>query len=568
MSRRLLYLTSCILVATAAMGGCASWNKTSSQTAAKVPHHDDELITGQVDQFRKKRDLNDSMSSPRSATRDYAADSPMAHGAAGKNEFLLGRKAENAGQLRTAQQHYQNVIRISPQHAHAHHRLGVVADKLQQYPSAKRHYQTALNYLAPENYHEISIVMSDMGYSLLLQGDFVNSEQALNDALKYNQNSRIAMRNLGLLYGYRGDYDRAYQSFAQAGGEAEAQAQLNELFPQWRNNPPQNLAGQPGLANQASPSNRVDTKAFPNPAVASDATPSPISQASADSLKIVQEGKNLPQAGGKYASHAPQLSSQQQPNSRTAQGQAESFPSQAEQLGNQFPTSAQLSVQPDLSQSPLNSEPVQVMHEQVTSAPPSNTTGQFPDSRQQFTQSDKSIKAPPPARHLFSEADQQGTQPASENVATAEFTNSEPVTSSRNDFLNQQPQNPPVQIDMAAAALPSSVQGESTQAVTGLTAQQTALLWGGAVGPGFMFPTTHMNTANPASTRVAPSPQANEIHSHGIQQISAEVQSAVQAVDPIDQFDADMELRQRNIKEQLQLQQMLDSRSIPPRQGR
>lgn len=170
---------------------------------------------------------------------------PPSHG--GLEETL--RRAHEysaAGRSEEARQHYQMVLDQQPDHYVAHHRLAVLADTMDDFATAEKHYQLALAY-SPQTPRIRSELHSDLGYSYLLQGNVQDCERNLRKSLEFNPHYKKAWNNLGLLYGKQDDYDQALEMFRRSGSsEADIQANINRLFP---NGPP------PGSRAYASRSN-------------------------------------------------------------------------------------------------------------------------------------------------------------------------------------------------------------------------------------------------------------------------------------------------------------------------
>ncbi len=138
-----------------------------------------------------------------------------------------GNLASAQGRLAEAKRHYQAVIREQPLHPMANHRLAVIADTEQDYRTAEKHYLIAFN-VQPTNVD----LLSDLGYSYLLQGRFVESQRYLNDALYHDPSHVKALNNLGLLYSKQNKYNEALTAFLRAGTKAQAQYKMGQLFPQ------------------------------------------------------------------------------------------------------------------------------------------------------------------------------------------------------------------------------------------------------------------------------------------------------------------------------------------------
>jgi tetratricopeptide (TPR) repeat protein len=137
-----------------------------------------------------------------------------------------GHAAFQQGNLPEAQSNYYAVIQRQANHPVANHRLGVIADRQQDYQSAQRYYFTALQ-ASPRDPN----LLNDIGYSFLLQSRYGESERYLQDALRLNPTQSNAINNLGLLYAKQGQADQALAMFRRTNSEAEAQAKLARLLP-------------------------------------------------------------------------------------------------------------------------------------------------------------------------------------------------------------------------------------------------------------------------------------------------------------------------------------------------
>lgn len=137
-----------------------------------------------------------------------------------------GHAAFQQGNLPEAQSNYYAVVQRQANHPVANHRLGVIADRQQDYQSAQRYYFTALQ-ASP---HDPNL-LNDIGYSYLLQSRYGEAEQYLQSALRQNATQSNAINNLGLLYAKQGQAERAMAMFRRTNSEAEAQAKLARLMP-------------------------------------------------------------------------------------------------------------------------------------------------------------------------------------------------------------------------------------------------------------------------------------------------------------------------------------------------
>ncbi len=137
-----------------------------------------------------------------------------------------GHDAFQQGNLPEAQSNYYAVVQRQATHPVANHRLGVIADRQQDYQSAQRYYFTALQ-ASPRDPN----LLNDIGYSYLLQSRYGEAEQYLQAALRQNATQSNAINNLGLLYAKQGQADQALAMFRRTNSEAEARAKLARLLP-------------------------------------------------------------------------------------------------------------------------------------------------------------------------------------------------------------------------------------------------------------------------------------------------------------------------------------------------
>ena len=164
-----------------------------------------------------------------------------------------GHRAAAAGRTAEALRAYRRVLVDDPENAVAHHRLAIIADGRHDFDSADYHYHRALR--ADPNDPDL---LSDIGYSYLLQERYQESEDFLREAVRQSPRHRRAWSNLGLLYAVQGDYNRSLESFRRSGTEREAQSRVAALFPNGR------PANRPA-ARQPEPAQPRDSVRAPQP---------------------------------------------------------------------------------------------------------------------------------------------------------------------------------------------------------------------------------------------------------------------------------------------------------------
>jgi Tfp pilus assembly protein PilF len=119
---------------------------------------------------------------------------------------------------------YRSVLELEPENAIANHRLAVLADRRGDFATSEKYYLAALKR-EPND----PDLLSDLGYSYLLQGRPMESERCLFAALRANPRHQKARDNLNLLYAKQGDRDRAFEIVKRSVGEAEAHDRLGPL---------------------------------------------------------------------------------------------------------------------------------------------------------------------------------------------------------------------------------------------------------------------------------------------------------------------------------------------------
>ncbi len=136
----------------------------------------------------------------------------------------LADHAQNPARLVEAQAHFEEVLRASPSHPTAHHRLGVVADLNHDYPRAERHYAQALQ----QSPHD-SQLLHDIGYSYLLQDKPEQAIPYLQQALTLSPTFDMAARKLADAQVRTRQIDLATQTLRQVLPEPQVQEELARL---------------------------------------------------------------------------------------------------------------------------------------------------------------------------------------------------------------------------------------------------------------------------------------------------------------------------------------------------
>ena len=194
--------------------GCQSTGLFRS--AHKEPATQADALFKELEQAKNARSSSQTRSP---AGSPAATQEQMALG-----EQALSEHAQNPARLADARAHFEEVLRVDPGHAQAHHRLAVVADLAQDYPAAEQHYRQALAK-DPGNPQ----LLHDVGYSYLLQGRPTEAIPYLQRSLQASPGFEMAARKLADAYVQTRQHQLADQTLRQILPEAQATAELDRL---------------------------------------------------------------------------------------------------------------------------------------------------------------------------------------------------------------------------------------------------------------------------------------------------------------------------------------------------
>jgi tetratricopeptide (TPR) repeat protein len=105
--------------------------------------------------------------------------------------------------------------------AEANNLLGLAYDRLGWHRQAAEAYARALAS-SPKDY----VALTNLGYSLYLDGDYIGALKRLKQAARLAPNEPVIFNNLGVVNAQLGHYGDAYKNFARGSGEYEAHVKL------------------------------------------------------------------------------------------------------------------------------------------------------------------------------------------------------------------------------------------------------------------------------------------------------------------------------------------------------
>lgn len=165
-----------------------------------------------------------SIKSPRLSLSDRSAE--LASHMDG--DISLGRLAERRGNNTRAKEIFKSVLKQSPGHRLANHRLAVIAAKEGQLEKSIEFFRAAQ---AGEG-QDSAELLADLGYIEYLMGNLEAAEISLAKSLDLDATNERTLNNLGLVTGMMGKNRESFSYFEQAVGKAEAHANLAYVLSQ------------------------------------------------------------------------------------------------------------------------------------------------------------------------------------------------------------------------------------------------------------------------------------------------------------------------------------------------
>lgn len=144
-----------------------------------------------------------------------------------EGQFALARLCERRHENKEAGELYLILLEMAPDDVRLHHRLGVLAVKMGDFPKAEEYFGTAQS-LVPAS----AELLSDVGYCYYLQHQFTEAEAKFNEALKLESTHAAAINNLALVLGRQGRVEESLNLFKRTNSEAEAYANLAYVLAQ------------------------------------------------------------------------------------------------------------------------------------------------------------------------------------------------------------------------------------------------------------------------------------------------------------------------------------------------
>lgn len=128
------------------------------------------------------------------------------------DQFLLeADRAVRQGQYAVAARHYESVLKVAPQHSHAHNFFGQVALQRQSLDEAKQHFDRAC-----KGQPAFALAHANLGRVLKQQGFWRDALKALDAAVKIEPNAYAVHFERGEIYEALGEPRNAALSYNQA----------------------------------------------------------------------------------------------------------------------------------------------------------------------------------------------------------------------------------------------------------------------------------------------------------------------------------------------------------------
>jgi hypothetical protein len=393
-----------------------------------------------------------------------------------------GHHAEEDGDIRQAKVFYRKALDIDPENPLAHHRLAIIADSERDFRTAEEHYLAALSVKGND-----PNLLSDLGYSFLLQNRSDESKYYLQQALKEDPSHERALNNLGLLHARQGDYDGALALFQQTGSEREVKSKMAELFP----------AGRP-RGNGENP--------FRNSSLAGNGQRpfrSQVTQASVPPLWENSGTGNRVQTGDSFSGRSNTYDSRNQfqpiPDARQSSGERDAYPSERNNdFGRGYNENASRLANRENEFTAGSNRP------NPFSSEATRTTGQRVDSRQLPSNPLNSLEEWPPLNQSKSAPPRGEVVPFPPDTDSPENSFGPSSQNLTDPFARRQRtvQSASDQTFAPRAAYDANVRSRS--AATTIDRRQQAALMGLNAGPGGVFPVTHEGNSAVRQPRYPP----------------------------------------------------------------
>ena len=137
------------------------------------------------------------------------------------DEYRLALKAEQEKDYVKARDLYASLQRRAPEVPLYAHRMGVVSTQLNDHATASKYFEHARK-LDPNN----ASLLTDMGYSAIMQQDYPRAEGLLTAAVKLRPENTRAVNNLALALGHQGRFDESLATFRKINSESNALSNL------------------------------------------------------------------------------------------------------------------------------------------------------------------------------------------------------------------------------------------------------------------------------------------------------------------------------------------------------
>lgn len=152
-------------------------------------------------------------------TESQAADADLAAVERQTRMIRDAQTALRAERIEEARRLYREVLNDTPDHPDAHHGLAMASDLDEDWGDAEYHYKQALR-IRPRD----AVLLSDIGYSYVLQNRYAEAARYLNQAIELQPNYERAHMNLALLDIRQGNRAAAEQRLVQRLGNSSKTA--------------------------------------------------------------------------------------------------------------------------------------------------------------------------------------------------------------------------------------------------------------------------------------------------------------------------------------------------------
>ena len=138
-----------------------------------------------------------------------------------------GLRLEMDEKLKAAAKHFERAFALDPKYGEALQNRGLVAMSLEDYPTAIKYYELALQH--PTRLRDASLTRANLGWAYFHQKDEVRAAKELRQSLQFKPGMCIGRYRLARVYFARGEWEKALEKFREVAADTQCQTAFTTL---------------------------------------------------------------------------------------------------------------------------------------------------------------------------------------------------------------------------------------------------------------------------------------------------------------------------------------------------